>query len=109
MWHLPLRMRRPQRVVECGASFIKFRLPLGMDDIYLGVVGNGFQHHMRHTFENKSLAYVGSEWTVRRWIASECGFLIGAFFAVKQQVRGMSRCGKTCTCKSECHPRRVDS
>ena len=62
-----------------------------MDDVDLGVVGDGFESDVRHALQHEALADVGMERAVFGRAAGEFGFLCRTVLAVAEQVGGKAR------------------
>ena len=101
-------MRRAERGVERGTGGIERGLPLLVDQVDLGVVGDGFQRDVRHAFQHEALADVAVERSVRRGARSEFRFLRGAFAAVAQQVGRVARGHQPRAREGERDARRID-
>lgn len=90
--HLPLFIGRAESGVQRGARSVELQLPLLVDDVDLGVVGDGFQREVRDPFQHEALADVAVERPLHGRTAADLSLLGRALPAVAQQI-GRMVCG----------------
>ena len=88
---LPFLMCRAEGGVQRGARGVELRLPFLVDDVDLGVAGDGFQCDVWEPFQHEALADIAVERAFFGRPTCDLGLLGRAFATVAQQIGRVPR------------------